>query len=848
MGRASVFSWSGAVHASTQVVGEETCLCGQKIPVRAEDYGTNVSCPSCGTKIQVGSTLNSSKYRLSQAAHRALAAASSRASAQAAGPPRFHRRVLIALVVLLAVTACVCLFRATLTGLAKHLGLAPKPDAATEADGAGQSAAEQRDRPTLTREMIGQIRQEGDPVVALIAARRWASWLHRDAEVAKDDLRLTELSALIAELEIRMAPPITLEMIEKLARSDKPDEGNIQAQMWQESLDDQKLPPNDVRLERLDEIVKQFQAALTKPKPPPAYVAQFNDLVQKLADFLKDKNLSEARKAADEADKLLQQHPYDLASVGRRLLTLKRRLVEQEGMVHGVRDIGDKLRQAEAALLAGKVTQGLELRGRARFLALCMPLTKEDRREFDAILTDLTPKIQFARGKRAIDNALACEQDRDSEGRDRQVERALAILPGLPESQIGPLLDKVRPWTQNGQPISTASGSLDHARPLLRSIERREAYERAWESCGNAQWDDMISACFQAEGLLGSDEESKRLHAAMGAIVLEVLETALGRIPPPTPSAEDQPQPIGQLNVVLRRWLDQLTPWRDDGRWKALDAAVRQQGEPVAQKALDHAIALAKKDRLAEALAKARVAQSLGNPASIRPKSESLAAEWQAEIKFRGDPHAEQAERDRLKALADRDEDPFAIWNELERFHRRFPKAGHAEEMQTLMVQTHARIETKCGDAIAEIEAWISQKQWSKARARMESLAAAPLPPETAAMRKRLEAQCEKAKEDAAFRLLALSTQTKKMLKEDEVLAVLQALPGIVEMDPDNQEAQKLLSDARRRGAVSAHQRLQSALFWERRNPALCVDRLRRAAALDPGGPDGRRAREILQE
>ena len=63
----------------------------------------------------------------------------------------------------------------------------------------------------------------------------------------------------------------------------------------------------------------------------------------------------------------------------------------------------------------------------------------------------------------------------------------------------------------------------------------------------------------------------------------------------------------------------------------------------------------------------------------------------------------------------------------------------------------------------------------------------------------RLQERCEEAKTEAASRFLLLGRHTK-LLTEENVLALLAALPEILERDPEHEQAHSLLERARARG------------------------------------------------
>jgi hypothetical protein len=843
----AVFSLDGLAEAASRVVGEEICLCGVKIPVRAEDYGSSIYCPVCGTEIHVGPTLDSEKYRVAQTAGETPSAPASEASRSSRRFRliRSRRGVTVAIVLL------------TVVGLRGYrIWESPKTETGVlDVPQREPAPAPKPDIPkwTLTAADIEKMPQNRDPVAALIGARRWLSWLRRDSSVSDSDPRLAKLAQVIELLEKRLAPPITLEMIEKLSWSDDPGQALVQAQMWQEALRDQEAAANDPRLAGLTKVIGVLSDRLTpKLQTPPAFVADFQKLLQQIADKLKEGNFAEASKATnrveqlfEQAERLVQDHPDELAPYSRRLLTLKSGFNQQKATRDGVRQIRQWFQKAAESLTAGQVTEGLAFMQRARFFAAWRtPANEDEIREFITAVKNLAPEVRFARGKRAVDDAVACDRAGDRAGRDREAQRAQSLLPGLPESRIKALLEQIQPWTKEG--TAAAARVWKPASPLARSIERREFYETALERYGDGQWQELVSTCLQAESLHSAGEaESEKMHARMGVMLFDVLEMVVGKELQPGSLEKKQAKPIEQLSAV-RRWLDQLAPWKSDGRWKALDAALRQQGDEMARNALERAVVLAAEDKLIEAIAEASTVESLGNP-STEQRAQRLCAQWRAEVKLRADSRAEQEQWNRIQTLADKANAELELWNELRQFRQRFPKGAYTQDIDSLLTRTRERIEGKCQQALHEIQDLIAEKQWAKARARMELLRGAPLQPTRAAALQRLQERCEEVKTEAASRFLLLG-QHRKLLTEENVLALLAALPEILEMDPENEEARSLFERVQHQGAIRSHKLIASALLFKNQKAEVYEDKLRRAAALDPEGSDGKRARELLKE
>jgi hypothetical protein len=67
-------------------------------------------------------------------------------------------------------------------------------------------------------------------------------------------------------------------------------------------------------------------------------------------------------------------------------------------------------------------------------------------------------------------------------------------------------------------------------------------------------------------------------------------------------------------------------------------------------------------------------------------------------------------------------------------------------------------------------------------------------------------------------------------------------------MDPEHEEARSLLEKVRRQAALRAEKLVKEAAPFETTRPEVFRDKLKRAAKLDPTGPHGAKARELLGE
>jgi len=316
----------------------------------------------------------------------------------------------------------------------------------------------------------------------------------------------------------------------------------------------------------------------SEPQEVASRLGRFDQLVEALADALKAKNVPAARTAFRQADEFLRKQPEELALHCRRFLSLKMRLQGQEAVAGGAPRVRELLDSAQKALDAGRLAETLETEARAKFLARITPaLTEAQGKSLDEQSRQLAARIRFARGKRAVADALAAAKAGDRITRNRETARAFSLLPGFPESQIKPLLDQVRPWQEEAAAAARAGTGRGTATPLARQIQRRDDYEAVLEHYGNADLPKLTAACWQLEDALrdASPEERRQYEPARDRLFDLLEREVVARLPASDLAAE--PQKVAQTLAELRRLVDQAKPWAADYRWKTLDGALRAQ-------------------------------------------------------------------------------------------------------------------------------------------------------------------------------------------------------------------------------------------------------------------------------
>jgi len=487
--KVSVFTPQAAAAVEQQVVGEETCLCGAKVPVRVEDYGGTVYCPSCSTEIQVGQTLDGPKYRT---AHRAKTEPAESLPTLPEKPRRRWYRSPLALAALLLVCAV------AISGA--YLG-SQHPDAMAgfweQATGTSGSA---------------------------------------DAENSPGDESTEAAAPGAAGTAAPQEPP---------------------------------APPSPL------------------PQGPPPHLAEFRALMDELFAALKagrqSEHLAAAQQALAAADACLQEHIETLAPYSRRLLMLKARLQEQEVAAAGAAEIHRLLDEAARAAAQGQVTRAIQSQANARFRALRLHATEDEAEQLEAKDRQLVVQVLLARGKRAKADAQRCQRAGDIPRRDEEVRRAFALLSGLPESQIGPLLEEIRPWQQQielQQRRNLFAEKPPQAKPpaaalstIARQIERRDRYETIVELYGRAKCGELVEACLRLQKILDNEEKSQQARAHPETLLFDALELQTARTLQALASSPEDESALHELSEI-RGALDRAKPWRKSHRWLALDATV----------------------------------------------------------------------------------------------------------------------------------------------------------------------------------------------------------------------------------------------------------------------------------
>jgi len=459
-----VFSEENAARLQQQNLGWQTCLCGNSVTVRLADVGRSVYCPSCGGELHVVAALV-------HAEPQSLAspdAAAEESPTQPMEPATRRRRSLWVV--------------AAVVGAGVVVGaLAPQV-------------------PSSLLARWNEFRARFAPDVSLPQPDRPASKTPTGPRT----------------------PPVTAKMISRLLTQENPVSALAQARVWQRLLQEQKVAADDPRVAELARVIRVLQArASPKPQPPPPWIAEFQESQQAIVEGLKARNLGRARAALARAQTLFDRHAEDLAPSRARLLALRERVERAGTLGPRAEPIGRRLDEADQAQAAGQVTEALEQQATARLSALLTPLTPMEAALLDQSDRRVAAKIRFARGKRAVEDAQRYVRAGEPAGRDREVRRALALLPGALESEVEPWLERLRPWIKAAQ---EAADPPEPSGPIAQEIALRDAYEEMLMHFGRSDVAAWQGPAERLPSLLAQEHpQTKVFHARLEALLDEAV-------------------------------------------------------------------------------------------------------------------------------------------------------------------------------------------------------------------------------------------------------------------------------------------------------------------------------------
>jgi hypothetical protein len=615
--RQGIFSAAGAAAARRREVGQVVCLCGHAVVYTLDDIGSSVYCPVCQSEVQVGQRLHvaargaparavsdqppartpsrRSRSRLSTVAWIAILGGVACTAAwtwrhhqrvlavfgwtpvsiaPAAGPPSEFDESLLTIAMIEELATLEDPFTALIQAHAWRRGLA---EAEVDADDpryqalADVAALVVRDGESEMLAMIGALETADDAAQALSDAQSWRRVLLA-YEVAGDDARLAALARTTAALFER-AMPITVAAIAALADADDVSGALVEAHRWEESLAQRAAPTDDPRWAALAEVVEVLTARLVPAaRETPEWAGRFRTLVQDLRAALAAGDLAQARRGRAAVEELLEEHSHELDAVDQSsYLKLKAHLARLELDQEGLVLIEDHLAQAESLLGRGRVSaiaEALEHLCRAKFLALGMAIEPDQRAELARRVDGIRAALRLAQGKRAVQDARRLDESGDVDARDRAVLRALALLPGAPDSQIADDMQVLAAWADSARqnPFAAVAGA---ARSQAgRQIAVRDALEEAWEAYGEADVSRMLEAADRTAAEYDSPEEAIPALQPIAEPFFDAVEFRAAQILASPPA--DKAQRLAELAALVER----ATYWRELPRWRRARSAL----------------------------------------------------------------------------------------------------------------------------------------------------------------------------------------------------------------------------------------------------------------------------------
>ncbi len=663
----------------------------------------------------------------------------------------------------------------------------------------------------------------------------WLSW----TRVGSREGKLPEGTRAGSGDTAPLSPPeITLQAINRLATWPDEQKALVQAQVWLQMLQDHEIA--DQRTERLMEIVVQLEEQLKKPdEPPPAFIGEFRLALQTARNALVAEDFEAAGRALAQAEALLNQHPDELAPYGRSFLAIKQRY-EQMRMRHEGRDrIRDLLADAEQHLQREKPTAAAEAIAQAMFYALNTPLSDAEFQQRNETVRRLRRELQFARGKRAVEDAQRCHDQNDLAARDGQLQVAFDLLPHLSSNRVAPILERARQLAEEA--IASPAES-----DLGRSLEFRAAYERALEFYGRrGGLIELATQCVEAHRLieaapqLGSESKKKvedLMLVGLEFSVLDVLSLPVG-------SDEAAPR-LAQA----REALDVASVWKDTAKYRYVEQALVSKEDEIAKAAIQLAIRRAEGggvNHLAAAIQTVESALSLGTPQS-RQRASDLHRTWRSEHQRLVGLQLQQEAWSEMSAFS-RESKYLEAWIGLAEFEQRFPTSPRIDEIAGIRRRLRSRVDKSVDQLEVELRQCFQDKNWPRFREIAEKVSQAPLGADQTERFDWTDDIVAQLNEQAET-LYGKTKPLRRMLNDTEVAELLRILRTVRQLNPRHKDAEMLFTKANDKANGLAQGLMLQAKKSGPRNAGIFRRYLERIVALDPGGKLGTEAQELLEE
>jgi len=620
----SVFSLQNLESLQHRVVSQLVCLCGEQVPVTLGAYGGTVYCPSCGTQLYTAE-------RLSRQPADALEAPPSpeapgvHSNRKAPSVTRFFPAIIA-----LVVTVAGAIFLSQRESLRQPEGPTLPPPLVHRVDESIRSG--NFDANDITHEAIEQLVAYPDPFQAINYSQNWIgalqsegasetdsrfvrlkdipglvletrrhelvtavqSLLHGDddassrlergqsfrsavlsTEIANDSDLLAQLNLAIGRLTLEV-DPITHADIEQLTAVAPEPAALARARAWQKVFDDADLPADEPRVPMLAEAIEQIVSQLVPaPVEPVDEAAPLEDLISACLDSVRAGDYSAARAALASARQMIDAQSANADAYRERLFRIENYLNLMQRSREDLAPIYELIARGIGAVENGDLMAAIEFEAQAKFLALAASTSRQESQNLRAAARQLGDKIRLARGRRAVEDASRCHAANDAEARNREVRRAFALLPGFPEADVRPLLERLREWESEALRESSATDrSLPQSVPA-REIAARDGYETALEHLASGDIAALADSASESAGPTGDTTvETRPKRLADTALVALQMELNL-RIKQSL-HLEDSADALPAILEQARSRLEQLQSWSQHPRWREIDVEIER--------------------------------------------------------------------------------------------------------------------------------------------------------------------------------------------------------------------------------------------------------------------------------
>lgn len=550
--RRKVFSRDGSTSFRERIAYTAACRCGSRTPVMIGEVGETLYCPTCGAELP--SLEKNEAVSLGVASEETLPATTT---------PRRRRGVMLAAgLFMAAVAVSISLTKDYWQSLIDSL---VRAGATSELPPSSFTP-----EPEVTLAEITNLLTLPDVEHAVAECDRLRGRL-RSPSAPPDDPRRAELHRVRSVLVNRPAY-ITTARIQELPQRRNLSSALVQARLWQEALTNESVPSNDDRGMLLAAVTEDLlqklypQAAVNET----AIQDRFRGLLSDLSQHLTDDVVPACAPIVQKCDELLVQHAEELAAQRTRYDRLRADYLDRKNRLDRLTRIKTDLGRAEELFRGNDLSlyvEAAERLSRAKFTALTTPLTKEEAGQLHNWVSAIHPEMRFARGRRAVEDAVRFDAERDLASRRVAVVEAAGYLAGIEERRIAPYMDRLKPWLNEKQPASAPAPPAAASR-AQRLFALRNQYERFLDAFGKGETVSGLSEGLAVDAVISADpslliEKKENLSE----LVCDLIEYAL------FPQKADSNRQTERLQI--ERILSTAQPsWRELERWVHICKAV----------------------------------------------------------------------------------------------------------------------------------------------------------------------------------------------------------------------------------------------------------------------------------